>query len=592
MGIDKEPTGTRLGRLARIKGLELEYHDIRGRVHTASEETLKTLLRAMGLKVDTAEEIDGEILREEQKEWRPLTHPVLVENLSRIPEELVFQIPAPEGRPAEQWIGSLQVKLAIEEENGYQRMRVFSPEEIRIRESGQLDEVRFQQFGVPFPRDLPLGSHHLRLTASLAEETYDQAVTLIVCPDKTYKPSVLRSGGRRAGLAVALPGLRSLRNWGIGDLGDLKDLTCWAAEELKVDPIGLLPLHALGNREPYNISPYYPSSRFYRNYIYLEVPGIEEVKNSPEIQGWIGSVDVQQRIERLRNSDWVEYEAAAGLKLEALEKAFQAFLANHWEAAGPESGRSKAFQAFRLREGEFLERFAVFCALEESFRLRPPFPQIWQDWPAPFQDPNSEEVREFKRTNAERVLFHQYLQWQLEEQLQAVQQAARDSGAAIGLYFDLALGVDPCGADAWAYRDFFISGMRAGAPPDDFSPLGQEWGFQPSDRERHRADGYRLLKQEIRKNCFPGGALRIDHVMRYRRLFWIPEGRKPADGAYVRDYFHDLVRVLSLESVQNRTLIIGEDLGTVPEEVREVLHRRGVFSYRLFYFEKDAGGKL
>ena len=184
------------------------------------------------------------------------------------------------------------------------------------------------------------------------------------------------------------------------------------------------------------------------------------------------------------------------------------------------------------------------------------------------------------------------LQWQVEEQLEEVQQTVRDRGAEIGLYLDLALGIDPGGADAWAYRDFLVSGVKAGAPPDDFAPQGQDWGFQPSNREKHRDQGYRLLAGEIRKNCRPGGALRIDHVMKLFRLFWIAEGQPASQGGYVRDFFEDLVKILCLESVRNKTLIIGEDLGTVPDTVREVLGRHGIFSYRLFYFEKDESGQF
>ena len=264
----------------------------------------------------------------------------------------------------------------------------------------------------------------------------------------------------------------------------------------------------------------------------------------------------------------------------------------HWKPDQADDRRLKSFKSYLKREGKPLELFAAFCALDEFFRKQPPFRQVWRDWPAPFQDPGSGEVEAFCREHGERILFHQYLQWQVEEQLEAVQRAVRDKGAEIGLYLDLALGTDPAGADAWAYRDFLIPGVKAGAPPDDFAPLGQDWGFQPANREKHRDQGYRLLADEIRRNCRPGGALRIDHVMKFFRLFWIAEGQPAAQGGYVRDYSEDLIKILCLESLRNKTLIIGEDLGTVPGEVREVLQRHGIFSYRLFYFEKKESGEF
>jgi 4-alpha-glucanotransferase len=586
---DPEAARERRRHLARIKGIDLEYYDVRGRIHYLAEETLPVLLRAMGIAADSPEEIEREIRREEEKDWRRLTSPVMVAPVSNPPREIHFQYPLPEemkGNP-----GSLfQARLAVEEESGYQRLRDFDGQEIDFRETRELAGTLFQRAAIPFPAGLPQGRHQMVLSISLAGRLQETTISVILVPEQAYTPTALEGQGKRAGLLVALHGLRSGRNWGVGDFGDLKTLIDWNAENLGVDVIGLLPLHALANREPYNISPYYPSSRFYRNFIYLDVPAVEEVADTSEIREWIATEEVQARIDGLQKSTWVEYEAVAGLKRQVLEKAFRVFLDRHWKAAGPESERLKAFKAYRKEEGEFLERYAVFCALEQHFRSRPSAPQVWQDWPASYRDPESREVLEFREGRAEEVLFFEYLQWLVSGQLEEVQQVLRDRGAAIGLYLDLALGIDPCGADAWAWQPFLIPGIKAGAPPDDFSPCGQDWGFRPGNRERSREDGYRVIAEELRRNLPSGGALRIDHVMKYFRLFWIPEGEIPARGGYVRDYFEELALILALESVRNRTLIVGEDLGTVPDEVREVLQRLGVFSYRLFYFEKDGAG--
>ena len=201
-------------------------------------------------------------------------------------------------------------------------------------------------------------------------------------------------------------------------------------------------------------------------------------------------------------------------------------------------------------------------------------------------------MKTFAKEHWQEVLFQKYLQWQVEDQLSAVQELALNSGSEIGLYHDLALGIDPWGADSWAWREFTIPGIKVGAPPDDFSPQGQDWGFFPPNEEKYRQQGYQHFSLEIRKNSRPGGALRIDHVMKFSRLFWILEGRPPQEGVYVRYFIEDYLKILALESDRNKTLIIGEDLGTIPDQLREVLHKYGLFSYRLFYFEKDEAGNL
>lgn len=578
--------------LGEIKGIEPAYYDVRGRLHQMPEETLAALLQAMGSAGDTPEEVEREIGLEMEKDWLRLTDPVIVAPVSALPEEIKFFIPIPDEMRDLDIRSALQVRLAVEEEGGNQRLNVFEAEEIGFGEARELAGKLIQQAVISFPTGLPLGRHRLVLTVSQAGALHEAPIQVILVPDRIYGPPVLRGSGKRAGLMVALHGLRSQRNWGIGDFGDLKTLIDWAAENLGVDVIGLLPLHALGNREPYNISPYYPSSRFYRNFVYLDVPRIEEVCSSPAIQEWLASAAVEERMEALRRSPWVDYEAVAALKAEALEQAFRVFWERQCVPSGAGGPRRKAFETYLRREGDFLDRYATFCALEEHFRSLPAGPSVWQKWPPEYRNPASREVREFREKHGQRVLYHQYLQWQIDEQLAETRATLRKRGAGLGLYLDLALGIDPCGADAWAYQDFLVPGIKAGAPPDDFAPQGQDWGFQPSRKEKNRADGYRLVAEELRRNLPPGGALRIDHVMKYFRLFWIPEGEKAGRGGYVRDNFEDLVRVLALESVRSRTLIIGEDLGTVPDEVREILQRLGVFSYRLFYFEKDDAGNF
>jgi 4-alpha-glucanotransferase len=217
---------------------------------------------------------------------------------------------------------------------------------------------------------------------------------------------------------------------------------------------------------------------------------------------------------------------------------------------------------------------------------------LWTDWPAHYQDPCSAETQAFRKKRWRRVMFYEYLQWQIDLQLEGAQQWARDRHLSIGLYHDLALATDRFGSDLWAHRPFFVAGCRVGSPPDDFSPKGQDWAFPPPNSVRHREDGYRLFAESIRKNCRHGGALRIDHVMRLFRLFWIPDGVDATEGAYVRERNEDMVRILALESVRNQVVVVGEDLGTVEPSIRETLARFGILSYRLFYFEKNERGEF
>jgi 4-alpha-glucanotransferase len=590
MNCDSDEYNKLLAQLADLKGIEPEYRDVWGNIHPISQEITFKILSAMGCQLDSPEELRKEILSAEHQDWGPITKPLLIVSKNSIPEEILFQIPVntdlePEGLPE-----ALQAQLDIFEESGKFKSQGFSPKELCFKGRTRIGEVLFLRGGLPFPQGLPLGRHHFYLTLRQGHRCFEQGVQVIVCPEQTYLPPVLKGGAKRAGLMISLAGLRSGNNWGVGDFGDLKRFVRWVVEVLHADVIGLLPLHAITNREPYNISPYYPSSRLYRNPIYLAVPELEEYPFALEAEKMVADREIQNLLSKLRESEKVQFEKVYRLKERVLRKVFQTFLDRHWKPAGQETQRQKGFQAYVEREGEPLEHFAVFCVLSDYFEEENPDLHTWGEWPAPFQDPHSPEVKTFGQDHWQEVLFHKYLQWQVEVQLSEVQEVALNSGSEIGLYHDLALGIDPWGADSWAWWDFTIPGIKVGAPPDEFSPQGQNWGFFPPDEEKYRQGGYYHFALEIRKNSLPGGALRIDHILKFSRLFWIVEDRPPQDGTYIKYSLEDFLKILSLESERNRTLIIGEDLGTLPSQLREVLQKYGIFSYRLFYFEKDEAG--
>ena len=410
--------------------------------------------------------------------------------------------------------------------------------------------------------NLPLGYHSAHVGG--------RAMRLIVCPK-----SAVRLEGKRAGLGVTLYGVRSARNWGCGDFRDLRDLSSWAAEELAADFIALNPLHAIHNRIPYNQSPYLPNSIFYRNWLYLDVeavPGYAAIRAAFETPATLAEKA------RLRATDIVQYEAVAALKRRALEMVFA------------RDGVSSECAAWIAAEGDLLRLYATYCALDEHHHAADPEVWVWPQWPTAYQDPGSAEVAEFAAAHERQIAFHGWLQFLVDGQIAEAQKHALAAGMGIGLYHDLALATDRCGSDLWAHRPFFVKGARVGSPPDGFSPSGQDWSFPPPNQQKHLEDGYRLFRESMAKSMRHGGALRIDHVMRLFRLYWIPDGHTAAEGAYVRDRAKDLVRILALESVRSGAAIVGEDLGTVEDEVRETLARFGILSYRLLIFEQNEAG--
>jgi 4-alpha-glucanotransferase len=507
------PLDDALRDAAERNGVQQSFWDIFGRRHLTAPETNRAILTALGFDCESEESLNAALAARAAAKAHRTLPPVLVVGQND---------PLPTG-------------LEIATEQG--------------------DHLHSGD-------RLPLGYHQARAG--------DATMRLIVAPDRAHSPAP----GKHAGLGITLYGLRSHRNWGVGDFRDLRDLIDWAAPTLHVDFIALNPLHAIHNRRPYNTSPYLPNSIFYRNFIYLDVeaiPGYDRIRQRFE------HGETCAELVRLRASGIVEYEKVAAIKRRALELIFD------FNPPGRDC------HEWIEHEGSLLRLYATHSALDEYLHAHNPDLWVWPDWPEEYRDPESDAVRDFAAAHEREILFHGWLQWHIDRQLAVVQGHARSAGMSIGLYHDLALATDRCGSDLWAHRKFFVAGCRVGSPPDDFSPTGQDWSFPPPNASSHRDDGYRLFTETIRKSMQHGGALRIDHVMRLFRLFWIPEGHTAAQGAYVRERAMDLVRILALESARNESVVIGEDLGTVEPEVRETLARFGILSYRLLYFERENG---
>jgi len=411
-----------------------------------------------------------------------------------------------------------------------------------------LEDGGERRVGPSLPPDLPLGYHRLHADDGSRRE-------VVVGPGRCHLPPSLRAWG----WAMQLYALHSARSWGIGDLGDLRDLARWA-RGLGAGVLLLSPVHYSSPLPPVQASPYSPGSRRFRDPLYLRV---EDVPGAAALGGEaLETLARRARAALEAPEPRVDRDAALAAKLEALGRLWQRFQG------------SAAFDAWRAVQGADLEDFGAWCALAEEHGTG------WRDWPARLRDRRSPQVDAERARLRDRASFHAWLQWLVAVQMDA-------AAAELPLLHDLAIGVDPEGVDAWLHGDVLARGVHTGAPPDQFNARGQDWGILPFDPWRLRAAGYGPLVSTLRACMQGGGGLRVDHVMGLARLYWVPPGGSPADGAYVRYPAGDLFELLALESVRAQALVVGEDLGTVPPEVREQMAARDVLSYRLLWFEQS-----
>jgi 4-alpha-glucanotransferase len=399
------------------------------------------------------------------------------------------------------------------------------------------------------PRDLPVGYHHLR------RDGEDQL--LLVAPARCHLPTGMRAWG----WAAQLYAVRSRRSWGIGDLGDLRRLADWSAglgaAAILVNPLGAANPGPLP--EP---SPYYPSTRRFRNPLYVAV---EEVPGSDLAPGELASI---ARAARQLNADRrIDRSAVLGLKIPALERI--------WAAGGArQPAVRERLAAFEAAGGEPLRQWATFAALVEVHG------PDWPTWPAGLRHPHASAVAAAARKLGDRVAFHAWIQWLLDIQLAAA------GSAGVDLIADLPIGFDPAGFDAWAWQGQLALDVTIGAPPDPFNLAGQDWGLPPFVPNRLRQAGYTPFIETIRATLRSAGGLRIDHVLGLFRQWWVPRNSTPADGAYVAMPSDELLAILAIESHRAGAIVIGEDLGTVAPGVRRRLAAANILSMRLAYFER------
>jgi (1->4)-alpha-D-glucan 1-alpha-D-glucosylmutase len=443
-----------------------------------------------------------------------------------------------------------------------------------------LDGKQLLRFELKLPGIDQPGYHHFRLFIPGAEVMQS---TIIIAPQTCYMPPGVDEGKKIWGVSLQLYALRSRRNWGIGDFTDLQAVVDRLAP-LGVEVIGLNPLHALFPHLPENASPYSPSSRDFLNPIYLDIEAIDEYTDNETLAQEVSADGFQQRLRALLALDLIDYSGVWAAKLPLLQALYRSFRQAHQAGA---SERIEAFRQFNNEGGEDLYKFALFEALQAWFHRQDSSMDSWQQWPDAYRDPDSQVVANWAVQHADEIEFHQYLQWNTAAQLSAIQENCKARGLCLGIYRDLAVANASSSAQCWSEPSLYALDMGVGAPPDDFNLSGQNWALPAPLPQALRERAYRPFIHTLRANMRAAGALRIDHVMGLMRLFWVPPNCSPERGSYVAYPFDDLLGIVALESQRNRCLIIGEDLGTVPDEVRHALYANRIFSYRIFRFEKD-----
>lgn len=529
-----------LERLARLAGIEPGFTDYRGRRHDLGESDLAGLLAACGHDTTAAATVRAAADELDAEEWIRVLPPVVVLPADS-PAEAAAVMIAPM-LPLVHW------EIACED--GTRLAGSGEPDAWPLTGERELNGLWYQRRRLALP-PLPAGYHRLKL--SRADGGALGSTLLVVAPGRCHLPPFLAAGERCWGLSVQLYGLRSPRNWGIGDFTDLAGLAA-AAAGLGADLVGLNPLHALFPEEPGRCSPYSPSSRLFLNPLYIDPEAVPEYATATPVRRRVAAPEFQRQLQALRDTPRVEYAAVAACKFGVLRALYEWFLAQ----ASP--ARRQAFDNFRAQGGEALAQFA--------------------------RQPGSGSVP----PRPGEAGWHAWLQWVASDQLAAAAAAARTAGMRIGLYLDLAVGPDPGGAEARAEPDVFVTAAGVGAPPDPLAPQGQDWGIPPCHPRRLREREYAPFIRLLRANMPAGGALRVDHVMALLRLWWVPRGRPSAAGGYVHYRLDELMAIVTLESARRQCLVVGEDLGTVPDEVRTAMAQAGMLSYRVLMFEREADG--
>jgi 4-alpha-glucanotransferase len=565
-----------LDRLARARGIGDAYHNYRGELKHFSAETKAAILAAMGCEVGDDDAVRRELERIENARWASLLPPVAI--VRRAPRSVAVNVPADALAAQLAW----QVLLA----DGTRREGAGPAGALQELERHVVAGREWTRRVLAVAEDLPTGRHVLQATLDGHDAT---ECALVVAPARCFEPEALHAGERLWGVAVQLYTLRTRDNWGIGDFADLEQVVRHCALH-GASFVGLNPLHALFPSNPAHFSPYSPSTRHFLNVLYISVPGVPEFAECAQARADAASVAFREEVDRLRATDTVDYAGVTRLKLPLLRKVYAHFVRQHLASATP---RAEAFRRYRDQRGDALRLHALHDAIAEQLRgADVEACRGWPAWPEDLREPSRHGVAEFARRHVDDVQFHAWLQWVADEQLGAVQSLAAELGMPIGLYGDYAVGVNPAGSETWSEQRVYRMQAGVGAPPDPLALKGQDWGIPPQDPEALVAARYEPFRTLIAANMRHFGALRLDHVMSLFRQWWVPAGFGSTEGGYVHYPLDDLMSMLALESVQHRCLVVGEDLGTVPDEMRRAMPEYAVYHYKVLLFEKIEGGRF
>lgn len=540
-------------RLADAYGVATEYWDQAGTLVQVGESTVQAVLAALGLDASTPEAIEAALEEKRLRDWRRMLSPVFV---MRQGSDQRLWVHVPDGSPARAWLEL--------EEGG----RVDLEQKDHWVDPVEVDGVRIGEASFRMPGDLPLGWHTVRAEsgAVLAEGV------AVVAPQRLDPAGLI--GPRQWGFMTQVYAMRSEGSWGLGDLHDLGDLAQWSARRLDAGFVLINPLHAASPVPPMAPSPYLPVTRRFANPMYLRIEDIPEFDRLAPA--------VAERVEQLagvlrrRNTtdDLLDRDAVWGAKRTALEAI---------HATGMDSARAEQFDAFVRGQGAGLLDFATWCALSDVHG----HPSAW---PPGLGHPGAPDVAAFRDEHAGLVDFHMWLQWLVDEQLGMAQGRATDAGMALGIMHDLAVGVHPEGADAWALQDVLAPGVGVGAPPDMYNQLGQNWHQPPWRPDALAEQAFVPFRDMLRTVLRHAGGLRIDHVLGLFRLWWVPSGFPAYAGTFVRFDFEAMLSVLMLEAYRADAVVVGEDLGTVEPWVQEALAERGILGTSILWFEAGEGG--
>ena len=561
------PTDLKLAAAARRAGILDSYHSMNGTLHVTGNDTRAHLLEALsvGTEVSTP------------------SSPVEIDPVRVLPHghaatrELPLHVDS--ALPVAPGAGSVE----------HLRYRFVHGTETATEATVSGDyRAPAGQILIPWTREHPpIGQHTLTASVTLrsgaATAEVERTQQLFVVPGRTFSPWATPAARDRArgpigvGLWIQLYALRDDNDYGIGDLGHLDRLVRWAGE-LGLDFIGLNPLHA-ASLPDHPVSPYFPSSRLFRNPLYIDLQAVPELRRCARAQALSESSSHRRLRARANRAPEVDYRTVEALKRPILEQLADHFL-DH--VRGGDSRRARAFERYLAEQGDALTGFATFCVLERELNERD-----HRRWPVPYRDRASLEVQRFAVQHARAIEREQFYQFELDRQLAAVAERAREAGMGIGLYLDLAVGSTHGGCDAWLHPALIPAGATLGAPPDALAPQGQDWGLAPLSPLASRAQGYSYFRALLRANMQHAGALRIDHVIGLARQFWIPSA-DAGQGAYVEQPLEELLGLVAAESHRARCVVIGEDLGTVPDGLREAMAAWGLLRMQVARFELEA----